>query len=221
MLTAQKDHPRIRGEHGGARISRQAGQGSSPHTRGAPAAGHCPYRAGRIIPAYAGSTRCTSSAVAIKQDHPRIRGEHQTIRKIAAELRGSSPHTRGARRQHLGVFLGAGIIPAYAGSTSPRTGQPSSSPDHPRIRGEHRVLTEMQASGPGSSPHTRGAHRRIRRKEHPQRIIPAYAGSTPGRSSRADPWRDHPRIRGEHSARPLVPYNENGSSPHTRGALQP
>ena len=113
------DHPRIRGEH---------------HPReGAGLAG------ARIIPAYAGSTRALQAQVAYhrgssphtrgalirsnlkkhsRQDHPRIRGEHNlkrvrvngetgiipayagstiTIPSRIERWRGSSPHTRGAR----------------------------------------------------------------------------------------------------------------------------
>ena len=93
--------------------------------------------------------------------------------------------------------------------------------------------------GWGSSPHTRGARRRLsgRRRgpvDHPRIrgehlpdlphlrpepwIIPAYAGSTTRGLRRAGMRTDHPRIRGEHvflsSSGSLSP----GSSPHTRGA---
>ena len=34
-LNYYKDHPRIRGEHGGTGIAQGADNGSSPHTRGA------------------------------------------------------------------------------------------------------------------------------------------------------------------------------------------
>ena len=111
------DHPRIRGEHTRKTLTRADPAGSSPHTRGArryPAADRGP---GRIIPAYAGSTRPAPPGSSPKQDHPRIRGEHKPL--LFAELRdrGSSPHTRGARYNAHKVALEAG--------------------DHPRIRGEH------------------------------------------------------------------------------------
>ena len=175
--------------------------GSSPHTRGAPGRPPCSGRTRRdhprirgehlpcssrlrtpcgIIPAYAGSTSssvspCTrftgssphtrgapepqATRSLLTRDHPRIRGEHLV----------SSLYGRLVER----------IIPAYAGSTIPCRGCPSSpegsSPhtrgaprlparrrstrwDHPRIRGEH-VVPGCQAA-------------------HPAGIIPAYAGST-------------------------------------------
>ena len=51
------DHPRIRGEHVQMNRAIADGSGSSPHTRGALVAPHRRHGRGRIIPAYAGSTR--------------------------------------------------------------------------------------------------------------------------------------------------------------------
>ena len=91
------DHPRIRGEHVGVHMIVVDGLGSSPHTRGARLGAFLIIILGRIIPAYAGSTRAGSICPEITPDHPRIRGEH--VRVTAHQLRhhGSSPHTRGAQ----------------------------------------------------------------------------------------------------------------------------
>ena len=70
------DHPRIRGEHFNWVPIKVAISGSSPHTRGAQIRAHGPDPAGRIIPAYAGSTSIVFHAHSIAWDHPRIRGEH-------------------------------------------------------------------------------------------------------------------------------------------------
>ena len=50
-------------------------------------------------------------------------------------------------------------------------------------------------------------------------IIPAYAGSTRLQCLHEFIVRDHPRIRGEHSFAQLIQKVNEGSSPHTRGAL--
>ena len=93
-------------------------QGSSPHTRGAPVRGDdAPQKRG-IIPAYAGSTGGESDAEEAGEDHPRIRGEHTGWPSTSCRWKGSSPHTRGARVGGVGGCFLAGIIPAYAGSTS-------------------------------------------------------------------------------------------------------
>ena len=91
------DHPRIRGEHEKPRHEEELVPGSSPHTRGAPTKSEVRSSGGRIIPAYAGSTK-------------------ETPRKFTPGG-GSSPHTRGARARADGIHGRQGIIPAYAGST--------------------------------------------------------------------------------------------------------
>ena len=111
---------------------------------------------------------------------------------------GSSPHTRGARGADHPADARRRIIPAYAGSTG----------------GGWAWLT----IGGGSSPHTRGARAGRGLRLHGDRIIPAYAGSTTSRLPRPLPETDHPRIRGEHGRGALATTDEDGSSPHTRGA---
>ena len=193
-----QDHPRIRGEHSTVRQCLICSLGSSPHTRGAQGIGEICTKLGRIIPAYAGSTRSAPILMTLLSDHPRIRGEHGRAPSEKMRFLGSSPHTRGA----LSVSPGGGtfmrIIPAYAGSTQVQGDGLGRVEDHPRIRGEH----------------VGWAARRPRRR----RIIPAYAGSTyRSRVSWAiDP--DHPRIRGEHASCAYLWTVFAGSSPHTRGA---
>ena len=94
----------------------------------------------RIIPAYAGSTHTIIIVSPSGGDHPRIRGEHPLEIDSLSTEKGSSPHTRGAPVVHRLARLASGIIPAYAGSTTymPEAGFPVT--DHPRIRGEHRML---------------------------------------------------------------------------------
>ena len=220
--SARGDHPRIRGEHVGAKVGHAAATG--------------------IIPAYAGNTDNRIRVLHDYLDHPRIRGEHSALfAAVVADagiipayagntfpsdltLRprgGSSPHTRGT--------------PALVASASALPW------DHPRIRGEHfnANLTSWNGKGiipayagntvqsianaarsAGSSPHTRGTH------------VMRLAGPPI--------TRDHPRIRGEHErcapalrrhVRIIPAYAGNtslpapggrlfsGSSPHTRGTL--
>ena len=71
-----------------------------------------------------------------------------------------------------------GIIPAYAGSTPTQFAGRTPQPDHPRIRGEHDIITATGCRPWGSSPHTRGALEMKIYEGSKWRIIPAYAGST-------------------------------------------
>ena len=193
-----RDHPRIRGEHPRGRTSI--------------------WPDARIIPAYAGSTRRRQRRSSRRADHPRIRGEHDLGADYMVRNSGSSPHTRGALESVCGHVDVPGIIPAYAGSTRSGGGARGSRRDHPRIRGEHCQAILHVSSLAGSSPHTRGAHRRPHRPRHRRRIIPAYAGSTSLARGGFGRPADHPRIRGEHRLDIPWPQAMQGSSPHTRGA---
>ena len=192
------DHPRIRGEHRSAGGRGSLSRGSSPHTRGARPESAGRATSWRIIPAYAGSTHAPSTAHADTGDHPRIRGEHRFEWLHTLWVRGSSPHTRGARCGSDRRRVRVGIIPAYAGSTISSRTPAAGHGDHPRIRGEHDVARIGVVYGSGSSPHTRGALRAL--------TAPWMAPS------------DHPRIRGEHDRSSSMSWAEAGSSPHTRGA---
>ena len=173
-----RDHPRIRGEHCQRSSVAPPIWGSSPHTRGAPAPSRNHQLQSRIIPAYAGSTRGSAHCRIGGRDHPRIRGEHIRAKAYDPNRSGSSPHTRGARHLEIAVDPIQRIIPAYAGSTVTVYSFVASAKDHPRIRGEHSICLKFCHLTMGSSPHTRGAHPRQGLRSEPQRIIPAYAGST-------------------------------------------
>ena len=216
-----RDHPRIRGEHVMPSRNVNGVTGSSPHTRGAlDLLEILPFDDG-IIPAYAGSTRLRPGNVEPHWDHPRIRGEHWRPSSAKRVSVGSSPHTRGARECGESNVAGAGIIPAYAGSTPDWRGSIHREKDHPRIRGEHTSGMSSSSCRGGSSPHTRGAHVEVRVLRRAGGIIPAYAGSTKVRDSPQVRHKDHPRIRGEHVFVGRERDHGDGSSPHTRGARVP
>ena len=152
--------------------------GSSPLTRGAPHPRSQEKANGRIIPAYAGSTKSARASRAVAS--------------------GSFPLTRGAR------------ISCRLPSRTKR--------DHPRLRGEHLISLTWSVNGAGSSPLTRGAPSQVTAATGLSRIIPAYAGSTKGETSKFPPIWDHPRLRGEHVSFSSTSRQERGSSPLTRGA---
>ena len=160
------------------RIRGGCGQGSSPHTRGAPSPGARAAAGRGIIPAYAGSTVLPRKTPQTATDHPRIRGEHMSMSVFEMTSPGSSPHTRGAPEPAPHPSATRRIIPAYAGSTVPVAPGRSVSMDHPRIRGEHRRRPIPSYRTRGSSPHTRGAPPARGVFHTFWRIIPAYAGST-------------------------------------------
>ena len=153
-----RDHPRMCGEHGIRQYKVRIGKGSSPHVRGARNPTIQGSNRQGIIPACAGSTKCSSRTAPTSRDHPRMCGEHW--------------------RPHLHAVVEGGIIPACAGSTRPASGCPSCRRDHPRMCGEHLSFIPIKSFRRGSSPHVRGALAAKPTSEHTTGIIPACAGST-------------------------------------------
>jgi len=92
-------------------------------------------------------------------------------------------------------------------------------PVHPRICGEHILITSAQRNVNGSSPHMRGTHYLSAWLPDRTRFIPAYAGNTMGFTYRIPIVTVHPRICGEHGWRCHNKRACYGSSPHMRGTL--
>ena len=153
---------------------------------------------GGIIPACAGSTTRTMSAVTATRDHPRMCGEHLGHMLRVDCPQGSSPHVRGALMVSLPSEPKRGIIPACAGSTMKALQDALNYRDHPRMCGEHSISVMRPNLLTGSSPHVRGARGVVSTCLLYVGIIPACAGST---------QRAFETICGQ-----------EGSSPHVRGA---
>ena len=191
--------------------------GSSPLARGTPDLTLTQIADQRIIPACAGNTWSKCRCWWCFWDHPRLRGEHCSVGSHHSPSRGSSPLARGTRFPESASSPGVGIIPACAGNTlvvPPASGQNT---DHPRLRGEHcgRVMPDCPASG--SSPLARGTPSTPSWSDRQPRIIPACAGNTSERLGESTPFRDHPRLRGEHSDYGCETGEGHGSSPLARG----
>ena len=92
--------------------------------------------------------------------------------------------------------------------------------DHPRMRGEHVILTWCDRFKAGSPPHARGAHSERAPPLDRQGLTPACAGSTPPGPPALHPSRAHPRMRGEHTRVMQEVLSGTGSPPHARGAHQ-
>ena len=117
-----RDHPRLRGEHGSIASYAIQPTGSSPLARGTHharqrARGRGPRRHG-IIPACAGNTDIERGIEFLGGDHPRLRGEHTAPSTSTVYCAGSSPLARGTRRVSAGIPGPLRIIPACAGNTS-------------------------------------------------------------------------------------------------------
>ena len=145
-------------------------------------------------------------------------GEHQRPNPTRRPARGSSPHVRGAHFALARRPCRQGIIPACTGSTSWAPAARRRSRDHPRMYGEHRAMSSVTRSKPGSSPHVRGALEGMDAMSGVTGIIPACTGSTTVKPDNVTDTGDHPRMYGEHLSYSRFCNAVMGSSPHVRGA---
>ena len=135
-------------------------------------------------------------------------------------VQGSSPLTRGKRQKRRDDAIDRRLIPAHAGKTARRTHQSRRRPAHPRSRGENRQKTLSLSATLGSSPLTRGKHRRQAQRPGRAGLIPAHAGKTTTNTRIRKTLRAHPRSRGENTQVGMEPPGGAGSSPLTRGKHQ-
>ena len=189
----------MRGEHSAVRTTDRKAHGSSPRARGTPAEAkkdfarddvhprvrgeHPPNRIfrprrTRFIPACAGNTRRNPRLARGFPVHPRVRGEHPARRIFATWGTGSSPRARGTLDLGTGLDARYRFIPACAGNTSRSPPSSSSSPVHPRVRGEHPAGLRRGADDDGSSPRARGTPQNGESRITSHRFIPACAGNT-------------------------------------------
>ncbi len=219
FATARRGHPRVCGEHDEVTSETFAIWGSSPRVRGTLSTLSLSASILGIIPACAGNTSSSSSSSRRRRDHPRVCGEHRLRGHGHAVFVGSSPRVRGTLLVPRGRLVRRGIIPACAGNTDWRSSRGGAPGDHPRVCGEHLILTLQLIVIAGSSPRVRGTpvaahvHARVRG------IIPACAGNTRAAWTARRPWRDHPRVCGEHPIRLMRTSMNSGSSPRVRGTL--
>ena len=151
-----RDHPRVCGEHCTVLTNESWKPGSSPRMRGTLQRSPQRHVPAGIIPAYAGNTCVRFAPSSASGDHPRVCGEHSTCVTVGPGDTGSSPRMRGTQCVPKATYHGIGIIPAYAGNTTCFVGMSDSRRDHPRVCGEHNLLTCTGARRTGSSPRMRG-----------------------------------------------------------------
>ena len=111
------EHPRLRGEHWYSADHVRGSLGTSPPARGTQVPPWPQILIHRNIPACAGNTVANWANDCILPEHPRLRGEHETIIKGANGSTGTSPPARGTPNPFVSASLAARNIPACAGNT--------------------------------------------------------------------------------------------------------
>ena len=135
----------------------------------------------------------------------------------AAISSGSSPLARGAHQTLLYRGSLLRLIPARTGNTRKPTPPIPCVPAHPRSRGEHSSMRQLNQALAGSSPLARGPHDGRGHPHHQGGLIPARAGTTDKYRIRNHREWAHPRSRGDHPGDTGVCCTTRGSSPLARG----
>ena len=213
-------HPRSRGENNPNLLKEAPPVGSSPLTRGKRDRALEVLGPWRLIPAHAGKTRIRRPTSSLRSAHPRSRGENTAFFRWAHGAGGSSPLTRGKLGELVHFLRGHRLIPAHAGKTTWTGAYSPPTKAHPRSRGENRCGHRRGCGRRGSSPLTRGKHRRPARDRRGLGLIPAHAGKTTPTPRSSSLLRAHPRSRGENAAGIEATIRDEGSSPLTRGKLR-
>ena len=220
ITQARTDHPRSRGEYNQYNPHEVMSRGSSPLSRGIQPSARVHGESRGIIPALAGNTEASTSALVPVWDHPRSRGEYELAGGGVYLVPGSSPLSRGILDRDDIRTAVARIIPALAGNTLAWLSVSFVRSDHPRSRGEYFDDFDTILFDEGSSPLSRGIRRRSVVHLRGSRIIPALAGNTTHRTSDHSIPPDHPRSRGEYSMPSSASRYSVGSSPLSRGILR-
>ena len=152
--------------------------GSSPRMRGTLSPPRCRFPTKGLIPTYAGNTWGGGGLPAPGWAHPHVCGEHICCGLSSSGLRGSSPRMRGTLSQPKLQLHSPGLIPTYAGNTSPRLLACRRSGAHPHVCGEHLPLQNVPNPLRGSSPRMRGTPVSHRKFGVAVGLIPTYAGNT-------------------------------------------
>ena len=170
--------------------------GSSPLAREIPPSPGWARCSPRFIPARAGNTMASSSALWCVPVHPRSRGKYVACVVCFGVFVGSSPLAR--------------EIPATSTATGP------SSTVHPRSRGKYVLGIAAVDEDDGSSPLAREIHIHALARDVNHRFIPARAGNTTIRRRSARRTPVHPRSRGKYLVRVGAAAADGGSSPLAR-----
>ena len=150
---------------------------------------------------------------------PRVRGEHMRLLAHEAHSDGSAPRARGTQSTTRSTGAGHRVSPACAGNTSRPARSRRWMPGQPRVRGEHRTLSDGVVCGYGSAPRARGTRSRQLADEVWNRVSPACAGNTVLQGGDNGGFPGQPRVRGEHTTTLEGALSGSGSAPRARGTL--
>jgi len=195
--TAQKKHPRSRGEGPLSISHRMLGAETPPLARGRPptAFQHGNYQGN--TPARAGKAESVRDYMNDLRKHPRSRGEGTTTNAKQSERSETPPLARGRQWRPLDESLAGRNTPARAGKAQRGPCPPQRRRKHPRSRGEGSQNWPLAPSTGETPPLARGRHSVCYNLCVVLRNTPARAGKAGFQKYGQAPNQKHPRSRGE------------------------
>ncbi len=194
--------------------------GTPPPARGPRAQAPSRAAAVRNTPACAGTTTSRSEPGPGPSEHPRLRGDHALCQSGRQNGDGTPPPARGPPPSRAVPRRPRRNTPACAGTTRPGKRSPSTTTEHPRLRGDHGVGATGVTSSGGTPPPARGPRIRPGEDPNPVRNTPACAGTTIGPAWTCGTRAEHPRLRGDHEQPADVLREGVGTPPPARGPLR-
>ena len=214
-------YPRVCGEHDEASSDYSIVFDLPPRVRGAPLIGEAGPEVLRLTPACAGSTGRSSRWSCVHPTYPRVCGEHGRRGRVTRPRSDLPPRVRGALPDDGGTHHRARLTPACAGSTTFAVRWQQTRSTYPRVCGEHSDRLEIEAGWDDLRPRVRGALSRRQRRQVPDRLTPACAGSTRHGAGADRLCSTYPRVCGEHRRTTGRPRTTTDLPPRVRGALFP
>ena len=194
-------------------------QGSPPLARGTAESCKNIAAGAGITPACAGNRKRWALPCKNHRDHPRLRGEQNNGKQKAKDHPGSPPLARGTDSSPAIKSSFVRITPACAGNRLYHRYIPTSRGDHPRLRGEQAISSQIWSDRSGSPPLARGTVLFCDSLIFCPRITPACAGNSNAYSPEEYPAGDHPRLRGEQIDFITFSTAFLGSPPLARGTV--
>jgi len=191
------EHPRVRGDDAPTSGAPPTPSGTPPRARGRLGGAAVEVPRDGNTPACAGTTCSPTRCVASPAEHPRVRGDDDTVEERARVLPGNTP--------------------ACAGTTASTGARSWPGTEHPRVRGDDGVGEHDDTVMSGTPPRARGRQEPdLREGDHPGNT-PACAGTTYRVGCRTTNVAEHPRVRGDDVNTVTVWAARVGTPPRARG----
>ena len=172
-----------------------------------------------IIPAPAGTGRCSCAPCCAAAGYPRICGDQASRTSRLRWVFGLSPRLRGSDLANLAAQVGVRVIPAPAGIGPVDQVRASPCTGYPRACGDRISCGSAFIDPYGLSPHLRGSVHHGLEGQAEARVIPAPAGIGQRAPEQQLSGSGYPRACGDRGGYLVITPGPVGLSPRLRGSV--